>query len=333
MYRLIEQFVTDLFDSHDYLYEKQNIGFNVGRGIDRYKMSGSYFLNDSFTHVFMNTTSALSNSDGLELLSAVYNYDGEENKSLQSFTINPGKKLFFAMFKHVGLTERFDTAVVFRYIINYFHKYNIKFSSMFNQLTFPSILFGSGVFRSTLSMIKNAIGQIRTIHPGLESDDSSYDGIQFRLIRRYLELSCDDNVRHLFIKNMYQCGNDDPHETERKLDSSFKDTLNVLLYGVGSVPSVQIISNQYLMPSVNNAFLSKLLHYLDDTGNEKVFDEPNALPILQGTSFVEALRYFDISTTQLTILFMLLKKTSYYDYDLDKDKDFIETDNNDIFSA
>jgi hypothetical protein len=333
MSNLINIFVSDLFDGKD-TYQKQNLGFNVGRSTED-KLTGGYYVPDTLTRAVMNTKAArVSSPNGMSLLSDVYNNDKEEATDGRHFTINPCKKLFYAMFKHIGLTEQFNSEIVFKYVINYFHKYNIKFSSMFNQLTFPSILFGSGVFRSTLRLINSAVSQINSLHPDLNNDSESYDGVQFRFIRKYLELTCDESSRHLFIKNIYQIGGEKAPAL-RSPDLSFNKALQLVERSdYDHIPPSQLVSNQYQMPSVNNAYLSKLLDYLDPATSDKSFaPEANAVSILNSTSIIESLRYMDISATQLSMLFTLLKKTSFYNYDLNKDQQFIQSENNDIFSS
>lgn len=330
---LLKQNLRVVFDPNESL-KFNNFGFDIGSvsSLSGRGLLGGYDISDSFSNRFVNVDSIVSGNNEMELLSSAYNIDGTSNiKSLSD-----GKLLYSYIFKSNfdggGNVE--NCKAMFTLILNYFHKYNVSFNSMFNQLCYPSILFNASALRLSIERMQKLISKFSGSHEKLS--DKSYKGKTFAAVESYIS-----NYSDGISMALDMCG--DYRYQVRFVDNreKFMTVQDIItnLQTNNSVPGfednkVLWMSNQYACPSIANNFLTEFVKYItiDTTENEEM---KKVRPVQQlfATGISSVLRHLDSLSSFISTLFMLLKQTSYYDHEYDRDMTFFNVTNPEPFSV
>lgn len=94
------------------------------------------------------------------------------------------------------------------------------------------------------------------------------------------------------------------------------------------------LCNQYSCPSVANNFLIEFVKYITiDTSNKPENSKIKRLQTLFTTAIPAAIRHMDSITAYMNVLFMLLKQTSYYSHEYDKEMTYFNVSNPEPFSV
>ena len=339
---LIEENINSVFSPNRNL-EFNNFGFDIGSvgHVDDQNafgaLTGGFDIFDSFTTKLVNIDSTLEGNKELELLSNAYNV---EKTADMTNTLTPGKLLYSYLFKDGSavFSRHDDSSFMFHLIMNYFHKYNISFNSMFNQLCFPSMLFNAAGLRLSVSRINEVIEQIEKRDYASFGNKETYKHRMFEFIIYYLSRYTDKVGNNTVVafdiaKNFrYQVGYN-KRTTRDPVDTfeTIRDRIDQLVTTRGINPT-ELLANQYIGPTVANNFMSEILEYIT-VGKRNEKEHCEKLQTLFGSGIMEAIRHIDSLTTYVNVLIMLLKETSYYSHEYDRDMSYFNIEDPNAFSV
>lgn len=326
---LLKENINKVLDSTDAI-KYNNFGFDIGsmslmgRGI-----LGGYDISDSFSDRFVNISDSITGNNELDILSSAYNIDKNNSDEMPT----DGKLLYSYIFKSDfsgGCAS--DSKKMFTLILNYFHKYNISFNSMFNQLCYPSILFNAAALRLSISRLSNIVNNFTDYI----SKNNSYKYAYFDMIKLYISnYTCNNKiVLDVCEDYRYQIQFE---STSRNPYMSIKEIANVL-QNSPNLPgfdknSLLWLCNQYSCPSVANNFLIEFVKYITiDTSDTQENNKTKNIQKLFATGIPAIFRHLDSITSFISVLFMLLKQTSYYSHEYDRDMTFFNMPNPEPFS-
>ena len=322
---LLNESIGNFMDAKAFQFN--NYGFDTGSQ----KLEGGFATSDTFIERFINVNSPITGNTDNEILYNAYVID--DTLKLTDTNL-PGKSLYSYLFKSgASVSDLSKNDVMFSLILNYFHKYNLSFNSMFNQLCFPSILFNSACLRSSMSKIHSIAEQLSKAFKSTTKE--SYKQGLLSFIADYLQYYTQDNLTIDACKDYrYQINF---NTSLRDANMNMKDIIdNMKSWEKEDVcvksPNIAL-GNQYVMPSISNAYIIELLKYVSINTDNKNAKDCHKVQRLFGSGIMEALRHLDSSSTYISVLFMLLKQTSYYDNQLDKDVTFIHSDSPEPFSV
>ena len=179
---LLKKNIDSLFDPKESL-KFNNFGFDVGTNVslNGRGLLGGFEITDNISSRFVNIDNISLSSNELELLGSAYNIDDVNNIR----TLADGKRLYSYIFKSnfANSTAIGDNKAMFTLILNYFHKYNLSFTSMFDRICFPSILFNTAAFRLAITRVNKLISNFNTSHDEL---NESYKGQTFSVVESFL---------------------------------------------------------------------------------------------------------------------------------------------------
>lgn len=308
-----------------------NFGFDIGsmslmgRGI-----LGGYDISESFLDRFVNISDSITGNNELEILSSAYNID--KNNSNHA-TVADGKLLYSYIFKSdFNGNCVSDSKKMFTLILNYFHKYNISFNSMFNQLCYPSILFNAAALRLSISRLSNIV----TNFSDYVSENNSYKYTYFDMIKLYISNYTSNNQLVLDVCEDYKyqikfdSSSRNPYMSIKEITDVLKNSPNLPGFDKNSL---LWLCNQYSCPSVANNFLIEFVKYITiDTSDSQENNKTKNIQKLFVTGIPAIFRHLDSITSFISVLFMLLKQTSYYSHEYDKDMTFFNVSNPEPFS-
>ena len=362
MYKFVEKLIHSNIDNLiniDSGLKFNNLGFDIGSdtNLNRAMGGGStknvitgggngYIINDMFCHKFINVGRIISSNNELELLSSAYNIN--ESDSDNNFC--EGKLLYASLFKS-DFGE--DNSILsykhmFTLILNYFHKFNVSFTSMFDQLCFPSILFNASTLRLFIDrmsrMASNAMSSY--IIENAPRREGEMENTSFK--RKLL------TVIMLYLKSFATGGNVLDNTLTYIYQIKFSDRLSIVsidraltnIRDATDAPSFDNnaslwIANQYASISVANSFFYELIRYVDLHGlrtdaneNNKLYDKNrDVISALFSSNLCGSIRHLDAITTYASIIFMLLKQTTYYDHENDAEVTFFNNTDMEPFSV
>ena len=329
---LLKQNLKAVFGPNESL-KFNNFGFDIGSvsSLSGRGLLGGYNISDSFSNRFVNVDSIVSGNNEMELLNSAYNIDGTSDVR----SLSDGKLLYSYIFKsnfEGGGTMK-NCEAMFTLILNYFHKYNVSFNSMFNQLCYPSILFNASALRLSIERIQKLVSRFDKYRDNL--NDKSFKGKTFGVIESYISNYCDKELIALDVCDDYRyqlkfIDNREEFMTIQEIVEKLRNNHDEPGFDKNKV---LWMSNQYVCPSIANNFLTEFVKYItiDTTDNEEM---RKVRPIQQlfATGIPEILRHLDSSSSFISVLFMLLKQTSYYDHEYDRDMTFFNVTNPEPFS-
>ena len=307
-------------------------GFNLG---SKSKDSdyGSHFAGGAslreFASAFVKTENQINGNTEFELLAAAY---GGRNNA-------PACELYNALFNYDIGGPINKSSDMFRLILNYFHKYNVSFASMFNQLCFPSILFNSSCFRSFMKVLrKQAQFVLSDSTITTNGNNSSFDSKQMFINLKFITSSCNDENEFTLDRYKSFTNQINIRGTPRTENISIQDVA-AKFNSPGALYNDQtscIISNQYVTPSVGNNYLCELLKYVntqDETDKDAKGYQLNNLSTLFASGVMEAIRHLDGISTYTSNVFSLLKHTSRYSLEENKDISYFNVDSSEPFGV
>ena len=329
---LLEANLDSVFSSTSAL-EINNFGFDYGStkimsGGILPSIDGGFNINDGFIRDLVNTHTSFDDIREIDILSHAYGTD----------KTNPGQQLYSYIFKNGFNNISSDTSLMFHLIMNYFHKYNISFNSMFNQLCFPSIIFNAAGLRLSITRLKDVVSIINDFATSkITKDDSNrYKAQVLTFAAKYLTMYVDENKKLTldYVKDYkYQVGFNGPTRS-----NTTNDTLQSILNRIDDVTKKHghgtiALSNQFIMPSISNNFMSEIVDYINPHATTKDNKNLEQLPSLFSTGIMSSLRHLDSITTYINVLFMLLKETSYYSHEYDRDMTYFNVQSPEAFSV
>lgn len=359
IHRFIEDLINTQLNDFKQYTKRVEFGFDTGSLIGKGLFGGDINVNLSFNHSFINPNATFNSFNGEKVLSNVY-LNGDINEDL--FEYQNGKLIYDNVFGPVFSHQNNDyNSLMFSYIINYFHKYNISYNAIYDRLCFPSIIFGSSVLNAFLPKLADKIKEMKFD----ESTDSSKNSV-FKFIIKYLtgivyKTNEDDYkltfdfAKHPEYQVLFQNkpgkekipvrDADMPFElvlrliTEENNDNTLPDAIkNLTLW----------LSNQYSAPSVANNFFSAFVDYTTYTGpaykhqhdsgihskvTDELFKHTDNLYAFLGSNFMSTIRHLDSVSTLIYVLFMLLKQTSFYSVEDSRDTSYFNEATPDPLSA
>ena len=302
-----------------------NIGTLEGAGL-----VGGFNINDNFTDSLVNVNDTLEGNKELELLNTAYNLD-QRNTTQKS--VCKSKLLYSYIFRNTLDSSNCNNAVMFHLIVNYFHKYNISFNSMFNQLCFPSILFNAAGLRLSVKRIKSLIDYINIP----DVSDVSKEGYKYRLfnfIKFYLNNVADEkgNISFDLAKDYkYQVSFGEAGRIEQLRIEQVEGVVKDVQAKMNASNGTLALGNQYFAPSVANNFVVEFMKYIH-INTDKPINHCEKIQSLFGSGIADALRHLDSLITFISVLFMLLKETSYYSHEYERDVSYFNSESPDVFS-
>ena len=345
---LIEDNVSQVFGP-DRQLQYNNFGFDIGN-TDRINtieltetLSGGYAINDNFSDSLVNLKSSMNGNKEIEMLQNAYNLDGSDPER----SLCPSKILYSYLFKNgFSTADMGSNSTMFRLILNYFHKYNISFNSMFNQLCFPSILFNASALRLSIKRIKELMRSIIDSQPKSTEVIGKEDGYKartFKFARAYLDAYVgespdrkQDNLTLDLCKDYrYQIEVQGTGRVENDSDlAGILDRVQDTSYKLGSNNLALGFANQFAAPSVSNNFMVELQNYLAiETDPDKQIKGCVKNQQLFATGISSALRHLDSVSTYISVLFTLMKHTSYYSHEYERDMTFFNVESPEVFSV
>ena len=359
IYKFIERLITTnietLFTEGNSV-KFNNLGFDVGSDLNQNRIIGASrritggandvnIIHDTFCSRFVNINNIVPTSNALELLSSAYNIDGSSSED----SFSDGKLLYASLFKSDfgQSTSMLSYRHMFTLIMNYFHKFNVSFSSMFDQLCFPSILFNASALRLfTDRMSSLASNNIITVmNESVKTTDDnqsiSYKKKLFSVITTYLRgFAKQGNVLDNSLDYRYQL-----KYMNRNSIVPIDKAMELVQAKEGERPDFEKnltlwLSNQYASISVANSFFYELIRYVDIEGNTTERDNDTNYSKIRSTitalfpsNALSSLRHLDAITTYVNVIFMLLKQTTYYDHENDADVSFFNNTEVEPFSV
>lgn len=327
-----------------------NSGFDVGSltpvhaELDVPAFTGGAFQNvSSYCAKFIDIRNAFSETNVAKLLDSVYN---------PSEDLNAGVQLYKNIFKFFTGADNNANYYSFGVIVNYFHKYNISFNAIYNQICFPSILYNASIFETFLTGLRSALSSFGDQYGIENANDESYKNGRIKFITNYITSIGGDNEEtksFSYLNPEYQFifSKVKPREP----DMSFTKVLSNLNNSADDAhPSTTDktvwYGNMYYTPSVNNNFYSELLNYVThvdkdctislskgtsgiyykDTSDDR-FKGTESLCSMISSSFLTNIRHLDLVSTLTYVIFTLLHQTSYYDLSYEKDITFFKVNN------
>lgn len=333
---LLQDNINQVFNIDNQI-KYNNFGFDTGNLSKLANLSGGliggYDISNDFNDGFVNLQGAISGNKEIEILQNAYNLDGKDSTNNSSCK---SKILYSYLFKGgFDSSQLSSSQVMFRLILNYFHKYNISFNSMFNQLCFPSILFNAAALRLSIKRIKDLVTSMIGNYKSYNDKTTDTDGYKARLfefIRYYLNAYVDHKQRlalDLCKDYRYQIvvdGNRKNYVEIRQIPGEVDKATDLIRADNKAIA----LGNQYIMPSVANNFMIELTKY---TSLDNPIEHCEGDMLLFGSGVMESLRHLDSVVAYISVIFMLLKHTSYYSHEYDRDMSYFNVESPEMFSV
>lgn len=215
--------------------------------------------------------------------------------------------LYTSLFKY-GTFDTLNVDGMFAIIVNYFHKYSVSFSSIYNQVIFPSILYNAAVYGTLAEHYSNVL----KLH-----DDAEPSNKFTKFIQRYFSAIEREKDNKSFFNKYYDTierGN----RNDGRTHTSYNDMAELFREPNNAADRDKPFKLAD-MPSINNNLL-KLLYKHNFVKYNQNFDE-NRLEIDKfcGSSLICTLKRIDAVETFSFVILMLSKYMSYYNIDTNED--------------
>lgn len=364
----IHKFIDKLLQENvgkltEFTNKNANYGFDIGSlGLGGHGLfGGAVNSNITFIHSFMNSSAEFTESNSSKLLSSVYNYpDNSENVYENGCNLY---KSIFGLFRG-GKQSSNNCEVMFKYIINYFHKYNISFDAIYNQICFPSIIYGTSVLNAYIPRLSETINSIEWKIDSTNASKTFKNGIMSFIYEYISGFTINDTKNESLHTSLY-------FSSESKWQMLFltglpkpdTSTNKTVVARNQNMPFNKVIecingdldnpdkkknsslwfANQFSAPSVGNNFFSEIINYItyipakidnliiDGAIKVKDYDKDDKyfknLYQLFPSGIMNCIRHFDVMSTFIYTMFMLLKQTSFYDHEMDRDTSYFKVPN------
>jgi hypothetical protein len=331
---LLEKRIKEVFKPGTTL-KYNNFGFDIGNVAS---LLGGFNIVNSFSQRFVNIANTISGNTTLEMLASAYNLDGTQGIDN---SVADGKLLYSYLFKSnfAGGAGVIDNKRMFSMILNYFHKYNVSFNSMFNQICYPSILFGAAGLRISIERTHKILSTFRNYHNDLNNvpdGELNQRNKVFRFVELYMS-SFVDNANNMALNYADDYRFQIKITGENRKENMPLHELIRSLAGNAGYPDyeankVLYLANQYVTPSISNNFFIEFVKLITIGRNEEDRSFGN-IQMLFPTQFASVMRHMDSLSSFVSVLFMLMKQTSYYNHEYNTEKSFFKLDNPEPYST
>ena len=329
----------------------QNLGFDIGSlGLSGHGLfGGAVSSNLTFNHTFMNPSSEFADSNPRKLLASVYNYPDNDTEVYEN-----GKLIYEKVLNTFrgGMSSAKNYEVMFAYIMNYFHKYNISFDAIYNQVCFPSIIYGASALNA---YIPKLVKVVNNMNLAVDSANPSFKGGLFAYIYKYLSgfisndrsgKPCCSSLDYAANANWQIMFTKVPRDPDMPF---FKVITNMDKETPDADKNYALwLANQFSSPSIGNNFFSEIVNYItyipdgslvqpdakskikkkDYANNQdRTYNHCQHLYQLFPSGIMDCIRHFDVMSTFIYTMFMLLKQTSFYDHEMNKDASYFKVPN------
>lgn len=224
-------------------------------------------------------------------------------------------KVFTYLFNNGSYFKYTDSSDIFHASMNYFRKFNIGMTSVFNNFCYSELIYNKIVFEAIVKKFANVIDRM-----SLNSDLKA----QFALLINYLtNVVSDDKLIWNFDSDKIKFASaiaKYPNSQVRSNVFKPEEFNNKIGNHANIIDKFQKYVNIYQAPSLNNNYMVELTHGIDNCFEKYV----NCAPFFNSITFKE-LRQIDIKCTYISMLVLLLKHTSYYDASSETDMPFFES--------
>jgi hypothetical protein len=311
MEKMINCKLTGIVGTKDF----KNYGFDMGisgNGVPVLKGGASYSVS---TFIDTNAT-----PKGLTMIDRLRSSYGDSLKN-QTAAVT----IYNNVFRAISMKDD-KGKLLFSLILNYFHVYNISFSSIYNGLCFSSILYNASV----LSFGMNRMANVLEIP---ESNADSVKGQMFAFFKRFFKIISEPDYLVHTSSALSQINYNDKVNTTRIENLSYQKILTNSR-SLTDVEEQMFFKSMYSYPSVSSDFINFILKLTSPLHfNNTVNDKPVDITCLFTSNFLSSIRHMDILTTYISVVFTLLKQTSHYSPNLSIDTTVFSGENPEPFSV
>ena len=231
------------------------------------------------------------------------------------------RMIYDCIYKDRYFAQFHDPSTIFKAAMNYFHKFNINQSAIFNNICFATLLINKAAFNESIKKITSIAERI--------PDVSNRSGGSYPLSDSFKVTKCilvnaiqngvsmfDQAQNHMPVEIVVKQPTE-PGSTDMKLviRSGFFDEAD-FLKNVGHDDAIaSAVTTILRFPSLNNNYYYSFMNGLFET------DE---IRPLYSAFVVDGIRRLDAQCTYMHALFDWVKRTSFYDLEKDVD-DFFST--------
>ena len=216
---------------------------------------------------------------------------GEANKNVIESILDIRTNLF-------GKVED-PVQTLYSLVMRYFRKKNIQLSSIYNHIVFPNIIYGSALFRYGIEQISKVMDDLMT-HVSA-SGQTSLDVKRFDAIRQYLGKI----VANKSYNNQYVIGVSDNRDSRaNRFIGEYTDPTDMH-------SSLSLVNDQ----------LKVFLKFIEEDSKNMLFCS-NLPSIIQ---------QFDMISTIITMVFLIVKETGVYDPTQKRTKSLVDENKGDPF--
>ena len=325
---IVKNFLSEMLDKRTATVldprSKFNNGFDSGHHLSRGLLGG--IVTTNFPESYIN----MENEYGINM----------KEKLSNAYNNKEGLTLYNELFQRIEVRNG-DTRFMFSLVLNYFHKYNISFNSIYNQICFPSIIYGAASLNYAIYNMSRSISRLT-----YDENARNFYNTLLKFAKTYLDayggtsqetaLNKADNIKYQIVPKIGYT-----RQRNATYESIFEEFRQLALVVRGDIDyqrnKMLWVSNQYTTPSVSNDFLSFMVGStnVSKDANDVVNvlrDEKNNISQFFYSNFMNTIRHVDSITTFVNVIFLLLRQTSYYNVERNNDETYISTDNQDIFS-
>jgi hypothetical protein len=240
--------------------------------------------------------------------------------------ISPATRIYNGLFR--GLTSEKDSKnLLFSLIINYFHVYNVSFSSIYGGLCFPSILYNASVMTFAIKRFSNVLSSV---------DYNVSDNVRsqmFKFFKDFFSVVASDNFLQENSHPLNQICYLPSPEKVRFENGTYQNIIKEYENVKPTVKINQYYSSFYTVPSVSSDFLNFLLKLITPRYSEmNITNHKFDLSPLFTSNYISTIRHMDLINTYVSVVFSLLKQTTRFSADLSVDTTQFRVDNHETFS-
>lgn len=231
------------------------------------------------------------------------------------------RKIYDCIYKDRYFAQFHDPSTIFKAAMNYFHKFNINQSAIFNNICFATLLINKAAFNESIKKITSIAERI--------PDISNKSGGSYPLSDSFKVTKCilvnaiqngvsmfDQAQNHMPVEIVLESPMS-PGSTDTKLviHQGFFDEVSFLKNVERGNAKASAVTTILRFPSLNNNYYYSFMNGLFET------DE---IRPLYSAFVVDGIRRLDAQCTYIHALFDWVKRTSFYDLEKDVD-DFFST--------
>lgn len=233
------------------------------------------------------------------------------------------RKIYDCIYKDRYFAQFHDPSTIFKAAMNYFHKFNINQSSIFNNICYATLLINKAAFNESIKKIASIAEHIPDISNKLGGSYPLSDS--FKVTKCILVNAIQNGINmfdqaqnHMPVELVLESPTE-PGDTDTKLlihQCLFDEAK--FLKNVEKVDIASAITTILHFPSLNNNYYYSFMNGLFGT------DE---IRPLYSAFVVDGIRRLDAQCTYMHALFDWVKRTSFYNLEKDVD-DFFSTQPN-----